>query len=210
VGNLTEEEQITKLAYDAHPKEWAKYFDDAGGWPEILEKFHGLLPKGKVLEIGAGTGRDAKGLTDLGYEYVGTDVSEELLKVARERLPDQTFLQQSVYELSFSEKFDGFWASAVLLHIPKSRINEALQKIKSVLKPNAIGFISVKAGEGEKITKHKFEDEEELERLFTFWNEEDFAKALKDNDFEVLFYKYKPISEKTIWHIFIVKNSHKN
>jgi SAM-dependent methyltransferase len=207
MNNLTDDEQTTKLAYDARPKDWAKYFDDAGGWPEILEKFHELLPKGKVLEIGAGTGRDAKDLTDLGYEYVGTDISEELLKVARARLPNQTFLQQNVYDLSSPEKFDGFWASAVLLHIPKSRINEALQKIKSTLKPNAIGFISVKAGEGEKITKHKFENSNDLERLFAFYSKEGFTKILNNNDFEALFYKYKPVSKKTNWHLFIVKNS---
>jgi SAM-dependent methyltransferase len=210
MSQLTEDEKATKSSYDGHAKDWAKYFDDAGGWPKQLAKFKELLPKGKVLEIGAGTGRDAKDLISLGYEYVGTDISDELLKVARSRMPNQIFIQQSVYDLSASDKFDGFWASAMLLHIPKSRINDALQQIKSVLKPNAIGFISIKDGDGEKITNHNFENGEELERLFTYWSKEEFTKVLRDNDFEVLDYDYKPISEKTNWHLFIVKNHGKN
>lgn len=159
-----------------------------------------------MLEIGAGTGRDAKDLTDLGYDYVGTDNSEGLLNIARKRLPNHQFAVQSVYDLSFPEKFDGFWASAVLLHIPKARINEAMQRTKSAIKPGAIGFISIKDGEGEKVTKHKFDSSSELERLFTYWSKEAFTKVLSDNGFEVLFYKYKPISEKTNWHLFIVKS----
>jgi ubiquinone/menaquinone biosynthesis C-methylase UbiE len=134
MAELTNEEESTKSSYDTRPKAWARYFDDAGGWPLQLAKFKKLLPMGKILEIGAGTGRDAAVLADAGYEYVGSDVSEGLLKIAKERLPNLKFVTQSVYDLRFSEKFDGFWASAVLLHIPRSRINEALQKIKSVIK----------------------------------------------------------------------------
>jgi ubiquinone/menaquinone biosynthesis C-methylase UbiE len=134
------------------------------------------------------------------------DVSEELLKVARERMPNQTFIQQSVYDLSFPEKFDGFWASAVLLHIPKIRINEALRSIKSVIKPGAIGFISLKAGEGEQVTKHKLNDSKGLERLFVYWSKEDFTEVLNKNSFEILFYGYKPVSKSINWHMFIVRN----
>jgi SAM-dependent methyltransferase len=204
--NPSDSERNTKTSYDAQPKKWAKYFDDAGGWPEQLAKFKKLLPKGKVLEIGAGTGRDAKDLINLGYEYVGTDISDELLKIAREGIPGQKFIHQSVYDLSFPEKFDGFWASAVLLHIPKTRINDALKRIQSQLKPGAIGFISIKDGNDEKITKYSFDGIEELERLFAYWSKEEFTKVLDDNDFKILNYEYKPISEKTNWHLFIVKN----
>jgi ubiquinone/menaquinone biosynthesis C-methylase UbiE len=205
--DLSNDEEITKASYDADAENWAKYFDSHGGWPEELAKFKELLPSGKILDIGAGTGRDAKDLIKLGYEYTGADVSEELLKIARKRLPGQKFIHQSVYELDFPDKFDGFWASAILLHVPKSRIDEALQKIKSVTRPGAIGFISVKDGAGEQLTEHRFRDKEEnLKRMFVYWSKGDFENVLNKNGFKVLDYTYRPISEKTKWHIYIVKN----
>lgn len=38
---------------------------------------------GRVVDLGCGTGRLAKALVPLGFEYVGVDLSEEMLQVAR-------------------------------------------------------------------------------------------------------------------------------
>ena len=37
-------------------------------------------PPGRVIDLGCGTGRLAKPLTELGHEYVGVDLSEEMLR----------------------------------------------------------------------------------------------------------------------------------
>ena len=56
-----------------------------------------------------------------GYDYTGTDISTGLLNEARKKVPGQSFYEMSVYDLDFPEgTFDGFWASAILLHIPKN------------------------------------------------------------------------------------------
>jgi hypothetical protein len=39
-----------------------------------------------------------------------------------------------IIQKSFEEKFDGFWASAILLHVPKRKIDEALGKIHKNIK----------------------------------------------------------------------------
>jgi SAM-dependent methyltransferase len=204
MSGLTEDEQVTKEAYDKAASGWSDYFDNSGGWPLELGKFHKLLPVGKILEIGAGTGRDAKDLVKLGYEYVGTDVSDALLEIARKGLPKQKFVQMSVYDLDFPEKFDGFWASAVLLHIPKRRIDEVLQRIKSTQKPGATGFISIKDGDGETMSSRNMRGIH-TERFFALWSREDFEKVLKSNGYEILDYSYRIVSANTHWHMFIVK-----
>ena len=53
MSNLTDEEELTIKSYDTVPFKWADYFDNNGGWPLELEKFHKFLPKGHILEIGA-------------------------------------------------------------------------------------------------------------------------------------------------------------
>lgn len=196
--DLTPQEEKTIKFYNTKASDWVAAHSTARFWGEQLDRFHNLLPSGKVLEIGTGGGRDAKELIALGYDYVGTDISDGLLDEARKYNPNTQFLKQSVYELSFpKDTFDGFWASAVLLHIPKDRINEALGKIHNVVKPNGLGFISLKQGEDES--------PDDSGRFFAYYAEREFSKILSENKFEVIEYKTVPMSEKTVWLAYLVR-----
>ena len=87
----------------------------------------------------------------MGYDYTGTDVSKGLLDAAQENNPGAKFYQMGVYDMDFPDNgFDGFWACAVLLHLPKSKITKALQSIHDIVCPEGVGFISLKEGEGEE------------------------------------------------------------
>ncbi len=73
----------------------------------------------------------------MGYDYVGTDASEGLIKIAQSRNPTANFKHMSVHNLDFPQnEFDGFLAAAVLLHTPKDRIKAALDRIRAVIKSN--------------------------------------------------------------------------
>ncbi len=203
---LIPEEQLTQETYDTNAEIWAKNHATVGFWREEMEFFKKLLPSGKILEIGSGGGRDAKELIVLGYDYVGTDISAGLLKEAQKENLDAKFLHQNVYDLDFPEGtlFGGFWASASLLHIPKSKINLALSRIHKFIEKDGIGFISLKQGEGERVeekTEHSFTEK----KFFAFYTEEEFSKILKDNNFDVIETKEKRINEKLTWLCFFVK-----
>src|SRR3990172_7698795 len=121
--NLTPKERETIRYYDKTASQWASQHLTHKFWGRMTT-FYKLLPKGKVIEIGCGGGRDAKDYLIGRYDYVGTDASGGLLNEASKRNPNCKFLKRSVYDLDFPENsFDGFWASAVLLHIPKGKIN---------------------------------------------------------------------------------------
>ena len=203
-----EQEQETIKTYDRYAAEWAHEHSNrrAVGLGGVVEELQKVLPGGKILEVGAGGGSDGALLKEAGYAYVGTDASAGMVKAARETNPDLQFEQRSVYDLQgFSGQFDGFWASAVLLHIPKERIDEALQNIAAVVKPGGYGFISMKDGD-----RTEFEQREKLgrqeDRLFVYWPKEAFEKTLARNGFKVVWYEYQPMSERTNWHLFIVQN----
>jgi SAM-dependent methyltransferase len=202
---LLPEEEVTKQTYDKYAAVWAKKYGDSGFYEKEFIKFHQLLPAGRVIDIGSGSGRDAEALIGLGYDYTGTDISGELLKIARKRMPRYKFIEQSVYELDFPDKFDGFWCTATLLHIPRQRTDEALQKIKSILRPGAIGFITIKDGKGEELEGFEIEPGAVLKRFYTYWSKEGFAKKLEDNGFKVLDYKYRPENNRQLWHCYFVR-----
>lgn len=201
--NLTPQEKLTVDTYNTIAKDWANKHFTLDFWQEEIEIFKKYLPNGKILEVGCGGGRDAMALTQNGFDYIGTDIAQGLIDAAKLKNPNLNFFNISVYDLNFTEKFDGFWASAVLLHIPKNKINMALSKIKSVVKDNGIGFITIKQGVDEKIEFE--EDNPNWPRLFVYYSKEEFQEVLENNGFEVLEVQIKPMSAKTIWLIYYVK-----
>lgn len=195
---LSPEEEQTIQFYDTKAADWVSGHSSGRFWGKEIDKFHELLLSGKLVEIGSGGGRDAQELIKLGYDYTGTDVSQGLIEIASKYNPGATFLKQSVYGLDFPENsFDGFWASAVLLHIPKARIGEALGSIHKIVKPDGLGFIAVKQGNGEKV-----EDEG---RFFAYYSDEEFKTKLSENGFEIAESHIRPMSEKTVWLVYLVK-----
>lgn len=201
---LTPKEKLTLKYYEIHGQEWSKIAYKKSFWSKEIEKFHKLLPKGKVLEIGSGNGRDAKVLIQLRYHYTGTDISKKLLEIAKKNNPGERFLHKSVYKLNFPKNaFDGFWACATLLHVPKSRIIEALISIQKVVRARSVGFISLKEGEGETI-------ENSTGRYFTYYTKEEFIKYLKSINFTVIGTGRKLDKKSNIsWLTFFIRNDKK-
>lgn len=197
----TDKEKQTVKYYDKKAEAWANThhgFEEVSYWQSEMERFHELLPSGKVLEIGSGSGKDAESLIKMGYDYTGTDASEGLLKVAKKRNPRATFKHVGVHDLDFSEhEFDGFWTVATLLHIPKDRTDEALQKIKTQIKSGGIGFITMKAGAGER-------EDPETGRWFAYYSKEGFQEVLERNGYQVIEEKNRQ-GEKDWWLCFWVK-----
>jgi len=203
VISLTPEEEITKRSYDKFASQWAPRHMTPRFWGKEMDKFKELLPQGKVLEVGAGGGRDARALIKAGYDYVGTDISGPLLAEAKKNVPGAQFEQVSLYDLDFPYKFDGFWCAAVLLHIPKKYISKALKAIKRNLKSGAIGFIAIKEGDEEKMENDP--DDHGGGRFFAYWQNDEFKDVLESNGLDVLKEGYVPISERTKWLTYHVK-----
>jgi len=178
----TDIEQKTISYYDQNAATWSATHggsEEESYWKSEMDKFHELLPIGKVLEIGSGGGKDAKALIKL-YEYAGTDASKGLIEIAQKRNPEGRFINVAVEKLDFPEgSFDGFWASAVLLHIPKERIDIALQRIKKQIRGGGVGFISLKEGVGEK-------EDPETGRWFSYYKMDEFKGILNKNGFEII------------------------
>src|SRR5436190_5553185 len=178
---LTEAEKRTVEYYNHTGREWvSKHGGEASQWEEEMKGFMKFLPKGYVFEIGVGAGKEAKMLMDAGYGYTGIDPSESLLEIAQEVTPHRVFYNGSVYDIHVWSDcpFDGFWAAASLLHVPKVRIDEALQNVNRATRKGGIGFISMKEGVGEI--------EDETGRTFSYYSQPKFNKILERNGFSIL------------------------
>lgn len=207
VQHVIDKEQQTIEYYNNNAQAWAAGRVQNSGeksyWHEQLIVFGKYLSSGSVLEIGCGTGTDGNELIKMGYQYTGVDVSSGLLNLARKRFPAAKFLLQSIYDLNFpNASFDGFWCAATLLHIPKEKIDVALQNIKRVVKSKGIGFISIKEGNGQFLDKP-------TNRWFFLYIADEFSAILRKNGFSIerqASIKNQSNTGLTTWLTFFVRS----
>lgn len=112
-----------------------------------LTRFLALLPSGaNILELGCGAGADSAQMLAVGFDVRPTDGSPELAAEASRRLgrPVETLL---FHDLDEVEAYDGVWANACLLHVPRSELAQVLTLIWRALKPGGHFYASFKAGE---------------------------------------------------------------
>jgi SAM-dependent methyltransferase len=111
--------------------------------------FLGLLPEGgSILELGCGAGNHAAEMLARGFVLRATDGSPEMADIASRRLNCPVEVMR-FDELDECEAFDGVWASACLLHVPRDELAGILMRIHRALKTGGVFYASFKAGEGD-------------------------------------------------------------
>ena len=118
----------------------------------IQNRFLSHLPEGAlILDFGCGSGRDTRYFLGKGFRVEAADGSEELCLLASvyTGIPVKQMLFQ---ELEETEKYDGIWACASILHLRREELPEVFRKMYRALKPGGILYVSFKYGdfEGER------------------------------------------------------------
>ena len=104
-----------------------------------------LSPGCSILDMGCGSGRDALYFYKKGYSVDAFDASLEMVKLATQatglNIKHNTFHSYNVVS-----SFDGIWACASLLHLPKSEHEKIIAKFYEVLNPSGNFYMSFKYG----------------------------------------------------------------
>ncbi len=138
--------------YSKHAESLREQYDSL-----TFEQVHGhwlaeLPSEGMVLDVGAGSGRDARHLAAKGLNVVAVEPADGLREQAQRYHagPPIHWLDDSLPELNrvhkLQTKFDLILLSAVWMHIPKSQRQRSFRKLSSLLKPNGKMVVSLRHG----------------------------------------------------------------
>jgi SAM-dependent methyltransferase len=178
---------ITKRSYNRWAEQYTNRYFDQEIMKNILNDFLTLLPyHPTVLDLGCGPGQDAHYLIEHDCDVTGIDIAEEMIRIARRKVPLGHFHIQDITKLDLPDnRFDGIWACASLLHIPKKRLPTVLRKLYKLLKSPGIIYVGMQYGNGEELRKEKKGDIT-IERHFTYVDQKKLEQLLLRAGFELI------------------------
>lgn len=142
--------------YEAHAREAAERYEqaDSARLHAWLEDF---LPQERaaVLDVGAGSGRDAAWLASKGHDVVAIEPAAAMQREARRRHPQANIQWQSdrLPELQAITRtglsFEFILLSAVWMHVAPRNRTRAFRKLTNLLKPGGALAISLRHGPAE-------------------------------------------------------------
>lgn len=99
---------------------------------------------GRILDLGCGPGGAVtRLLADTGFEVVGVDFAEEMISLARQAVPNATFLCRSMLDIDFEAEFDGVVASYSMLCLNPAEFGLVAAKIARSLRPQGLCFVAL-------------------------------------------------------------------
>ena len=146
---------------------------EAFGFEEIHAGALPFLPAapGLVLDVGAGSGRDAAWFAARGFEVVAVEPAAALRETARSLHPtpairwldDRLPALAQLHRLGLS--FDLVWVSAVWMHMPPEERPRAMRKLATLLRPGGRMVLTLRHGPAPEDRPMWPVDAAEVERL---------------------------------------------
>ena len=194
-----------KETYNRIAEDWHRDHSHDDWWVEGTDIFIKELPLGAhILDVGCGSGVKSKYLINHGFKVIGIDISDKLLEIAKREVPKGEFREFSMYDLdAMTETFDGVFAQASLLHIPKKDAGGVVKKMANRLVPGGALYIAVKEireNQPEEETVKENDYGYEYERFWSYFTMTELEQYLTDAGLKIISKLRNPNpSGKTIW-----------
>lgn len=148
----------------------------------------------RILDIGCGTGTLSEYIANKGYTVDAIDFSEEMLKIARNKIKNVNFIQMDMRNIDIDKKYNGIMLAYSLFHISKKEVIKAIESYYNLLEDNGTMLIILQEGEGEKYVEENLE--KGLKKFVNYYSFEEIEKVLNANHFEIIEkMRKKPLSE---------------
>jgi SAM-dependent methyltransferase len=121
---------------------------------ELHRNFVPLIPKiaGRVLDIGAGIGRDSSVLAEMGHSVVAVEPTEEFSIAGKQLYPSPAieWLDDSLPELALlgnhPDQFDFILASGIWHHLGTEEQHRSIARVAQLLRPDGVFALTLRNG----------------------------------------------------------------
>ncbi len=125
--------------WDLIAEYWKENLPDMKDWQMKERLDFASNVKGRVLDVGCGTGRDMEIFNGLGLDCVGIDYSERM-----------EGLSVDMTSLPFNDKtFDGVWSCSAMKYLNDDDMLASLKEINRVMKDDGFLWLGLEKGDGE-------------------------------------------------------------
>jgi trans-aconitate methyltransferase len=141
-----DKKEQTIATYNASANALAGKFDNLGARLSDINETFVLIKKENptVIEIGCGNGRDAAEIVKRTTNYLGIDISEKLIELARQKVPAAKFEVADIENYELPNNLDIIFAFASLIHVPKPSLQKILGQIFNALNQGGAVRLSMK------------------------------------------------------------------
>ena len=193
-------EEIVRKGYDQIAPHFGVFRSQFSN-DEQLEFLCSLIPEeAKILDVGSGTGIPvARYFVRKGYEVIGVDISEEMIKLAKKNVPEATFHRSDMNDLDFKDaSFHAIIALYSLFHVPKEKHSAIIQNFYRMLKPDGVLFFCVGHKPGDDLSTFLGE----IEMFWSSYPTEKTKDIVKEAGFELLFAEVQDIGDELQFWVF--------
>ncbi|BCR05006.1 hypothetical protein DESUT3_20750 [Desulfuromonas versatilis] len=137
--------------YDRIARWWHENHDNSSyGLAQVERALNFSVKRETALDVGCGAGgRVVRMLQNHGFNITGIDVSQEMIRLAREQHPSMTFLHQDICTWETDRHFDLIVAWDSIFHLPLEMQHPVVAKLCRLLSEGGVLIYSFGDAEGE-------------------------------------------------------------
>lgn len=126
--------------YDKIAQWWQdQHIQSSYGVSQFQRAIQFTKPGGKALDVGCGAGgRFIRILQENKFSITGLDVSKEMIRLAKENHPENTFLHQDICTWETESRFDFIFAWDSIFHLPLAQQKPVITKLCQLLTRNGV------------------------------------------------------------------------
>ena len=188
---------------------WDDYYkkNDVHTMPWFLEKLdHDVLneinskalKEGKFLDLGTGPGTQAKQISSLGFDVIGSDLSPSAIEKAKKLYSEPQFVVDDILNSKFSDnEFDYIFDRGIFHVFEEDQLPSYLSQIKRILKENGLLFLKCMSVDEKNIPEGGGPNRYSQEQIKGFFQNDFEIEIMKES----LFYGDAPGSFKAIFTV---------